>query len=79
MYSLVMSLFSRDFIKTEINKLKYQQCFSLTYICTVFTQRLVFTSILVSIAVLAEQYFVAQKANEVFGALHKVDEMFILG
>ena len=76
MYSLVMSLFSRDFIKTEINKLKYQQCFSLTYICTVFTQRLVFTSIL---AVSAEQYFVSQKANEVFGALHKVDEMFILG
>ena len=27
--SLVMSLFSRDYIKTEIDELKYQQCFNL--------------------------------------------------
>ena len=29
MCSLVMSLFSRDYIKTEIDQLKYQQCFNL--------------------------------------------------
>ena len=29
MYSLVMSLFSRDYIKTEIDQLKYQQYFNL--------------------------------------------------
>ena len=29
MCSLVMSLFSRDYIKTDIDQLKYQQC--LTY------------------------------------------------
>ena len=29
MCSLVMSLFSHDYIKTEIGKLKYQQCFNL--------------------------------------------------
>ena len=28
MYSLVMSLFSRDYIIMEIDKLKYQQCFN---------------------------------------------------
>ena len=28
MCSLVMSLFSRDYIKTEIDQLKYQQCFN---------------------------------------------------
>ena len=29
MCSLVMSLFSRDYIKTEIDQLKYQKCFNL--------------------------------------------------
>ena len=29
MCSLVMSLFSCDYIKTEIDQLKYQQCFNL--------------------------------------------------
>ena len=29
MCSLVMSLFSRDYIKTEIDQLKYRQCFNL--------------------------------------------------
>ena len=29
MCSLVMSLFSRDYIKMEIDQLKYQQCFNL--------------------------------------------------
>ena len=29
MCSLVMSLFSRDYIKKEIDQLKYQQCFNL--------------------------------------------------
>ena len=29
MRSLVMNLFSRDYIKTEIDQLKYQQCFNL--------------------------------------------------
>ena len=29
MCSLVKSLFSRDYIKTEIDELKYQQCFNL--------------------------------------------------
>ena len=28
MYSLVKSPFSRDFVKTEIDLLKYQQCFN---------------------------------------------------
>ena len=29
MYSLVMSPFSHDFTKMEVNLLKYQQCFNL--------------------------------------------------
>ena len=29
MCSLVMSLFSRDYIKMEMDQLKYQQCFNL--------------------------------------------------
>ena len=28
MCSLVMSLFSRDYMKTEIDQIKYQQCFN---------------------------------------------------
>ena len=41
MYSLVMSLFSHGYIK-------YQQCFNLlSYMCTVFTQHLVFRCLII--------------------------------
>ena len=52
MCSLMMSLFSRDYIKTEIDQLKYQQFFNLIT-CVQYSQSAWFldgrTSILVAI------------------------------